>query len=103
MRLFASYRERVGQAELALDLPEGATAGSLATEIARRFPDLTRDPGKLVVAVNQEYRDHGYGLSDEDEVALIPPVSGGSFESWASGLLPISPRTGGASHDKYYP
>ena len=58
MRLFASYRERVGQAELALHLPEGATAGSLAAEIVRRFPGLTRDPGKLVVAVNQEYRDH---------------------------------------------
>jgi molybdopterin converting factor subunit 1 len=78
VRLFASYRERVGQAELALDLPEGATAGSLAVQMAARFPNLTRDPDKLVVAVNQEYRDHDYPLSDEDEVALIPPVSGGS-------------------------
>jgi molybdopterin synthase catalytic subunit len=88
VRLFASYRERVGQAELALDLPEGATAGSLAAQMARRFPSLTRDPGKLVVAVNQEYRDHGYRLSDEDEVALIPPVSGGSFSSWGLRTAP---------------
>ena len=99
MRLFASYRERVGQSELALELPDGATAGSLAAQMARRFPGLTRDPGKLVVAVNQEYRDHDFGLSDKDEVALIPPVSGGTFSCWGLRPAPINPRAGGAGHD----
>ena len=77
VRLFASYRERVGKAELSLDLPDGATAASVAIEMARLYPDLAREPGKLVMAVNMEYRDHGFPLSDGDEVALIPPVSGG--------------------------
>ena len=93
VRLFASYRERVGQAERALEVPEGATAGSLAVEMARRFPGLTRDPEKLVVAVNQEYRGHGYRLSDEDEVALIPPVSGGSVFSRGLQPAPRQPRS----------
>ena len=60
-----------------MDLPDGATVGYLAEEMVRRFPDLTQDAQRLVVAVNHEYRDHLYGLDDGDEVALIPPVSGG--------------------------
>lgn len=77
VKLFAAYRERVGQGEVALELPEGARVGDLASEMVRRYPRLIRDPARLVVAVNQEYRDHGHTLHDGDEVALIPPVSGG--------------------------
>ena len=51
--------------------------GELADEMRRRYPGLTPDASALVVAVNQEYADHDYVLSDGDEVALIPPVSGG--------------------------
>ena len=47
-------------------------------EIARRHPGLTDEPDGLVVAVNDEYRDHEFVLGDGDEVALIPPVSGGA-------------------------
>ncbi len=78
VRLFASYRERAGRSEVEIDVPRGATVGRLAVEVARRFPDVTRSPEALVIAVNQEYRDHLHGLDDGDEVALIPPVSGGS-------------------------
>ena len=77
VRLFAGYRDRVGQRSLSLELPGEATVGFLAGEILRLYPDLTRDPDGLVVAVNDEYRDHGFALEDGDEVALIPPVSGG--------------------------
>ena len=77
VRLFASYRERAGTSQIEMDIPRGATVGRLATEVARRFPDVTQSPESLVIAVNQEYRDHLYGLDDGDEVALIPPVSGG--------------------------
>ena len=79
VRLFASYRERAGRATLELELPDGATVGDLACEVLRRYPAITRDGAALVVAVNQEYRDHDYTLSDHDEAALIPPVSGGLF------------------------
>lgn len=51
--------------------------GQLVGEVTRRFPNLTANPAALVVAVNQEYRDHSYPLREGDEVALIPPVSGG--------------------------
>ena len=60
-----------------MDLPQGATVGYLAEEVLRRFPGLTTAPERLVVAVNHEYREHLYALDDGDEVALIPPVSGG--------------------------
>ena len=75
--LFASYREKVGQGQVALDLPDGVTVGDLAEEAVRRYPGLVHSPEALVVAVNWEYRDHLYRLDDGDEVALIPPVSGG--------------------------
>lgn len=80
MRLFAGYREKVGRAEVSIDLPDGATVGYMAEEALRRYPGLLRDPERLVVAVNQEYRDHSHALNDGDEVALIPPVSGGGYD-----------------------
>ena len=61
-----------------LDVPKGATVGRLAADVNRHFPGLTEDPDSLVVAVNQEYRDHHHELREGDEVALIPPVSGGA-------------------------
>ena len=51
----------------------------MADEVLRRYPAITSNVRSLVVAVNQEYRDHDYVLSSGDEVALIPPVSGGAF------------------------
>ena len=52
--------------------------GALVGEVARRHPALTDEPDALVVAVNDEYQDNLFVLSDGDEVALIPPVSGGA-------------------------
>jgi len=51
--------------------------GALAAEMVRRYPAITRDASRLVVAVNDEFRGHDYVLRDGDEAALIPPVSGG--------------------------
>ena len=78
LRLFASYRERVGQSVLELTMPEGATAGSVARWVVDRYPGIVGGASALVVAVNEEYQDHSFELADGDEVALIPPVSGGS-------------------------
>lgn len=77
LRLFASYRDKVGSSSLDLVFQDKATVGDLVLEMVGRYPDLCHDPDSMVVAVNQEYRDHEYFLSDEDEVALIPPISGG--------------------------
>ncbi len=73
VRLFAVLRERAGTGELELELPEPAcVADALA-----RLHELT-DGVPVVVAVNQEYAESQDVLQPGDEVALIPPVSGGS-------------------------
>ena len=73
VRLFAQLRERAGRRELELDLPDGARVGdALAAldELAAGLP--------VVLAVNREYADEARELRAGDELALIPPVSGGS-------------------------
>ena len=77
VRLFASYREKAGASEVEFTLPQDATVGFLASLVAETYPGITQRPESLVVAVNHEYRDHLHSLDDGDEVALIPPVSGG--------------------------
>jgi molybdopterin synthase catalytic subunit len=74
VRLFAGLRERAGAAVRQLELPAAATVGDVWGDL-----DLGEEPDGLLYAVNQEYSDRGRSLSDGDEVALIPPVSGGSF------------------------
>jgi molybdopterin synthase catalytic subunit len=71
--LFAGLRERAGSAELALELPEGASVG----DALARLSGLTEGV-PVVLAVNREYAHDGDILQAGDEVALIPPVSGGS-------------------------
>jgi molybdopterin converting factor subunit 1 len=71
--LFAGLRERAGSAELALELPDGA---SVADALAR-LSGLTEGVS-VVLAVNREYANDTDILQAGDEVALIPPVSGGS-------------------------
>ena len=78
VRLFASYREKAGRAELEISLPHGALVRDAVRETLRLHPALAGDPSRLMIAVNQEYQPHDYPLSDQDEVALIPPVSGGA-------------------------
>jgi molybdopterin synthase catalytic subunit len=74
---FALYRDRVGTARLEVELPEGAQAGDLVLRMVQRYPRLASHPERVVVAVNQEYVKHEHPLRDGDEVAFIPPVSGG--------------------------
>ena len=76
-RFFALYRERAGHRVLDFDLPGVATVADLVAEVTRAHPTLWPDPSKVVVAVNREYADHRHSLNDGDEVAFIPPVSGG--------------------------
>ncbi len=74
VKLFAGLRERAGTGERRLELPEGAPAGDVWTAL-----ELGEEPPGLLLAVNQEYAERGRPLADGDEVALIPPVSGGDF------------------------
>jgi len=74
VRLFASLRERAGSPELELELPDGALVG----DALEKLTEIT-DGIPVAVAVNQEYVDVDTMLHRGDEVALIPPVSGGSL------------------------
>jgi molybdopterin synthase catalytic subunit len=73
VRLFAALRERVGSAEVVLELPEGARVGDALDRLSGVADGVT-----AVMAVNHEYADRSAALHEGDEVALIPPVSGGS-------------------------
>jgi molybdopterin synthase catalytic subunit len=77
VRLFASYREAAGVGHIELDLHHGATAKDVIAEIARRHP-LISEGRSVVIAKNREYVTPDEPLADGDEVALIPPVSGGA-------------------------
>lgn len=74
VKLFAGLRERAGAGERALELREAATVADVWPELA-----LGDEPAGLLYAVNREYAERGRPLADGDEVALIPPVSGGAF------------------------
>lgn len=80
MRLFASYREAAGVGHLQLELPAGATARDAIREVLREHP-LVAEGRQLVIARNTEYVDADAALADGDELALIPPVSGGATRS----------------------
>jgi molybdopterin converting factor subunit 1 len=78
VRLFAMLRERAGSDRVIVELPEGATVRDAITAVGS-------EPGlgaliaamPVVMAVNREYADEHHALAAGDELALIPPVSGG--------------------------
>ena len=78
VRLFATQREIAGTREVGLDLGDDATVADAWDALVARFPALA--PGRDFVrfARNGAYADEATGLADGDEVAMIPPVSGGN-------------------------
>jgi molybdopterin synthase catalytic subunit len=79
VRLFAILRERAGRDEVELELADGATVAE-AIAAVRELPGLADVIGRLPVrmAVNRDYASEGTTLAAGDELALIPPVSGGA-------------------------
>lgn len=73
VRLFAALRERAGRSEVEIELPEGARVG----DALERLRDVAGDV-PVVMAVNRDYADADVVLAAGDELALIPPVSGGA-------------------------
>ena len=78
VRLFAQLRERAGTAELAIELPDGARVRDALEQLGGIAGELP-----VVMAVNREYADADAPLAPGDELALIPPVSGGEAVPWA--------------------
>ena len=72
VRAFARYREKLGFEQLELPLPQPPTLAALLAD-----PRLAGLPGDALFAVNRSFAPREAGLEDGDEVALMPPVSGG--------------------------
>jgi len=78
IKLFAYYRDLAGTSSFAIDVPVNTTVNDLCTEIRQKYDHFPKEDRSLLVAVNHEYADSNQILVEGDEVALIPPVSGGS-------------------------
>ncbi len=75
---FGVLRDVVGLREDSLDIPEGSRLGSVFELYAGRFPRLRGMAASMVLALNQEFSTPSAPLAEGDEVAFLPPVSGGS-------------------------
>jgi molybdopterin converting factor subunit 1 len=84
VKLFGAVREAVGEKELSVELAEGATAAELRDLLARDHAVFRTLGGRLAVAVNLAVREPAVVLRDGDEVAFLPPVSGGAGRCWLS-------------------
>lgn len=78
---FGMLKDAAGCAEAELELAEGATAEDAFRAAAARWPELERHRRSTVLAVNERYALPSDGLHEGDEVAFLPPVSGGQ-EGW---------------------
>lgn len=77
VRLFARLRELAGAGELSCDVPEGATVRTVWEAVAAGRPALSPYARSMSSAVNAEYTRMDAPVRDGDEVAFLPPVSGG--------------------------
>jgi molybdopterin converting factor subunit 1 len=77
VRLFARLRDIAGASELAREVDPGATIRSVWTDLAREFPEFRPYEASISSAVNADYARMDQELRDGDEVAFLPPVSGG--------------------------
>ena len=77
VRFFALSRDLAGTSQATLDLPDSSTVADAMAELVQRHPALGPHMNRLAVAVNLEYVDRSRTLCDGEELALIPPVSGG--------------------------
>ncbi|WP_022797522.1 molybdenum cofactor biosynthesis protein [Thermus islandicus] len=84
VRLFALYREQAGRDRMSLELPEGATVGTAKAALEALFPGLRLAGG--LAAVNQDLADPDTPLREGDELAFLPPVSGGEASPDSFGL-----------------
>ena len=74
---FASLKDIVGSRELNLDVPAGSTISDLLTQLESQYPRFKEYRPVILTAINEEYVDKAAPISDGDEIAIFPPVSGG--------------------------
>ncbi len=79
VRFFALYREVAGKSHVEFDVKPGATVGTLVERLRRDYPGLPDT--SLIIAVNTDFAGPDRALKDGDEVALLPPMSGGEADN----------------------
>ena len=77
VKFFASYKEAVGTDEMDLEMEDGSEVSQLLEAVKTIHPTIGEMMEPLIVSVNKEYATFDKVLKDGDEVALLPPVSGG--------------------------
>jgi molybdopterin converting factor subunit 1 len=76
IKAFGITREMVGGRVLEVEVPDGHTVALLKDDLVKQYPAFSA-LRSLYIAVNQQYGEMDYVLKEGDEIALIPPVSGG--------------------------
>jgi molybdopterin converting factor subunit 1 len=77
VRLFARLRDLVGSGELQREIAAGATVAAVWESLVREHPNIAPYGESMSCAVNAEYARMTTAVNDGDEVAFLPPVSGG--------------------------
>jgi molybdopterin converting factor subunit 1 len=77
VKLFAAARELAGDSEVEIELPPGADVAEVRQALATKYPKLSTLTSRSLMAVNAEYASDATPVTEGDELALIPPVSGG--------------------------
>jgi|GEM_PF-272736 molybdopterin converting factor small subunit len=89
VRLFARARDLAGAAVLCVELPDGATIAELRCRLAADYPALSSLLRRSALAVGDEFAADSLVLSPQQEVALLPPVSGGEPEGPSQNSLAL--------------
>lgn len=78
VRFFATYRDVAGKPQIEVEVDDGASLGDLLERLYDTYPTLKKWSESIICSVNRKYADDDKVLEPGDEVALLPPVSGGA-------------------------
>jgi molybdopterin synthase catalytic subunit len=92
VRFFAMFREKLGTGQATIDLPEGSTARDGFDAALADAPSLRGLANSVMLMVNEEYVPSDHVLQDGDELAIIPPVSGGAHGAFTVTDTELDPR-----------